>query len=61
MATYNGEEFLEEQLESMAEQTLLPAELVVADDGSTDAQLRSFANSQQVLLSREATGGRRLG
>src|SRR4051794_37146734 len=45
MATYNGEEFLEEQLESIAEQTQRPAELVVADDASTDgtvAILREF-------------------
>ena len=45
MATYNGEEFLEEQLESIAEQTQQPAELVVADDASTDATvaiLREF-------------------
>jgi glycosyltransferase involved in cell wall biosynthesis len=37
MATYNGERFLQEQLDSIARQTLLPIELVVGDDGSTDA------------------------
>jgi glycosyltransferase involved in cell wall biosynthesis len=36
MATYNGARFIEEQLDSIAAQTLLPAELVVTDDGSTD-------------------------
>ena len=36
MCTYNGAEYLVEQLESMAAQTLLPAEIVVSDDGSTD-------------------------
>lgn len=36
MATYNGARFIEQQLESFATQTLLPAELVVTDDGSTD-------------------------
>lgn len=40
MATYNGERFLAEQLDSFASQTLLPVELVVCDDGSTDATLR---------------------
>lgn len=46
LATYNGAHFLDEQLESLARQTLLPAELVVSDDGSTDATmdiLRAFA------------------
>lgn len=36
MATYNGEDFLLEQLESIASQTRLPDELVVCDDASTD-------------------------
>lgn len=39
MATYNGERFLREQLESLARQTLLPYELVACDDGSTDSTL----------------------
>ena len=36
MCTYNGAQYIVEQLESMAAQTLLPAEIVVSDDGSTD-------------------------
>ncbi|WP_410832883.1 glycosyltransferase [Paraburkholderia sp. SIMBA_030] len=36
MATYNGSRFLPEQLMSLAAQSVLPAELVVTDDGSTD-------------------------
>lgn len=36
LATYNGEAHLGEQLQSLAVQTLLPYELVVTDDGSTD-------------------------
>jgi glycosyltransferase involved in cell wall biosynthesis len=36
MATFNGEEFLAEQLASIAEQTAPPSELVVCDDGSDD-------------------------
>lgn len=39
MATFNGERYLGQQLESLAAQTQLPAELVVCDDGSTDATL----------------------
>jgi len=40
MATWNGAAFLPEQLESLARQELLPTELVVCDDGSTDATLQ---------------------
>lgn len=36
MATYNGERFLKEQLESLASQTRMPDELVACDDRSTD-------------------------
>jgi len=36
MATYNGERFIEEQLESLARQTHLPSELVICDDQSSD-------------------------
>lgn len=46
MATYNGERFLQEQLDSLGRQTLLPCELVACDDGSTDGTLdilRAFA------------------
>lgn len=48
MATYNGEKYIKEQLESLAKQTTPPFELVVCDDGSTD-------NTVQIIreLSRE--------
>lgn len=36
MATYNGASYIAEQLESLANQSYLPFELVVCDDGSTD-------------------------
>ena len=39
MATYNGADFVEEQLKSLAAQTTLPYELVVSGDGSSDATL----------------------
>ncbi len=48
MATYNGEKYLEEQLDSILKQTVQPDELVVCDDGSTDNTveiLKSFAKS----------------
>jgi glycosyltransferase involved in cell wall biosynthesis len=36
MATFNGARYLREQLDSIAAQTVRPAELVVGDDGSDD-------------------------
>lgn len=39
MATYNGAKYIEEQLQSFVDQTLRPDELVITDDGSTDATL----------------------
>jgi glycosyltransferase involved in cell wall biosynthesis len=48
MATYNGAKYIQEQLKSLSEQTILPYELVVCDDGSTDDTLtivRKYAKS----------------
>lgn len=48
MATFNGAEFLGEQLDSLTAQTQLPDELVVVDDASTDGTqdlLRAFART----------------
>ena len=48
LCTYNGSRYLREQLSSVAQQTLTPAELVVCDDQSTDdtmAMVREFASS----------------
>jgi glycosyltransferase involved in cell wall biosynthesis len=39
MATYNGEAYIRDQLDSLAKQTLLPKELIVCDDGSDDRTL----------------------
>jgi glycosyltransferase involved in cell wall biosynthesis len=39
MATYNGDRYLRDQLASIRAQDLLPAELLIGDDGSTDATL----------------------
>jgi len=46
LATYNGAQYIDAQLNSLAAQTLLPAELVVSDDGSSDdtlAIVRTFS------------------
>ena len=39
LATYNGEKYLREQLDSICSQTLKPYEIVVSDDGSSDGTL----------------------
>ena len=48
MTSYNGGRFIRQQLESLAAQTLLPHELVVCDDGSTDDTLAIVAAFQRV-------------
>lgn len=47
MAVYNGERFIQEQLDSFLKQTRLPDELVVSDNASTDRTVeivREFAS-----------------
>jgi glycosyltransferase involved in cell wall biosynthesis len=39
MCTFNGGDFLKQQLNSFLDQTLLPGELVICDDGSTDGSM----------------------
>jgi len=39
LCTFNGEAFLERQLESIDTQTLTPDELIISDDGSTDGTI----------------------
>ncbi len=39
MCTYNGARFIEAQLRSIYEQTLAPDEVIICDDGSSDATL----------------------
>ena len=61
MATYNGGRHLREQLDSIARQTFLPAELVICDDGSTDDTLevaRRFATEAPFPVSIDPHGQR---
>ena len=41
MCTFNGSEFLKEQIDSLLNQTWKPIEIIISDDGSTD-QTRSI-------------------
>ena len=48
IASYNGDKYIREQLESILNQTVLPDEIVISDDGSTDKTLcilREFSSS----------------
>jgi len=54
MCTFNGAEFLPGQLESIAQQTRPPDELIICDDASTDATrdvLQLFAQNSQFPVS----------
>jgi glycosyltransferase involved in cell wall biosynthesis len=66
VCTYNGEEFIAAQLQSLNEQTLLPSEIIICDDASTDRTVeivthfikdasfpvKLFVNSQRLGFSR---------
>lgn len=47
LCTYNGERFLEEQLDSIAMQSRMPDEVVVGDDGSSDSTLEILERWKQ--------------
>jgi glycosyltransferase involved in cell wall biosynthesis len=60
LCTYNGEQFLPKQLDSLQKQTRLPDELIICDDASTDRTfdiLNQFAGIARfpVKLFRNAT------
>ena len=51
LSSYNGEEYIEEQLQSILEQTLRPDEVLIVDDGSTDSTVtivKSFILKNQL-------------
>ena len=39
MSTYNGEKYLKDQLNSLVTQELLPDQILIRDDGSSDSTL----------------------
>lgn len=47
MATYNGSKYLQEQLDSFTKQRLLPDEVVVCDDASSDDTVKILYNFQR--------------
>lgn len=53
MATYNGAQYIQEQLESFIHQTRLPDELIITDDCSTDQTeviIREFAKTAPFVV-----------
>lgn len=50
LCTYNGEAFIENQLKSIAEQTVKPFEIVICDDGSTDQTVEKIYSMQVSIL-----------
>lgn len=61
MATYNGEKYLEQQIESILAQTLLPVELIVCDDCSTDGTIAILEKYQQRQLLTYSINPKQLG
>ena len=49
MATFNGARYLDEQLQSIVEQTILPEELIICDDGSSDNTIQIIQNYEKIL------------
>lgn len=57
MCTFNGAKYLQEQLASILNQTLLPSEIIISDDGSSDGTLEiieSFWSQKNESFSRAA-------
>jgi glycosyltransferase involved in cell wall biosynthesis len=47
LCTFNGEKFLKEQLDSFSHQAILPDELIICDDHSTDSTIQIIESFQQ--------------
>jgi glycosyltransferase involved in cell wall biosynthesis len=63
IATYNGAKFIEEQIRSIISQSVVPSEIIVSDDNSSDETveiilkvLREFPNRYVVLKNEKKIG-----
>ena len=50
LATYNGEKFLREQLDSILNQTYKNFNLIISDDGSNDKTLQILKEYQEKVI-----------
>ena len=57
LSTYNGEKYLDEQLDSLIRQENVDIDILVRDDGSTDSTCRILEQWQQKGLLRWYSGG----
>jgi glycosyltransferase involved in cell wall biosynthesis len=58
MCTYNGAQFIASQLETMAAQTVLPTEIVISDDGSTDGTVALVKQTWEKLVEHHSQLGK---
>ena len=56
LATYNGERFIIEQLDSLRKQTLQVDEVLIADDASTDNKINKGYSQNFIDTIKKATG-----
>lgn len=49
LCTYNGAEFIDQQLRSIAALTLLPAEIIISDDASSDTTVKVLKSKLKTL------------
>ena len=61
MSTYNGERYLEQQLDSILKQTYSELELLVRDDGSTDGTMKILKRYAQEHENVTLCGGENIG
>ena len=61
LASYNGEEYIEQQIESIRAQTIKEIEVVVSDDVSTDRTLEILKNYHENGVVRLLDNRQKLG
>lgn len=60
MATYNGEQFIQEAIQSILDQTFVNFEFIIIDDGSTDETeeiVNSFQDHRIVYIKKDTNSG----
>lgn len=61
MTTYNGEKYLKEQIDSILLQTLLPDEIIICDDASTDGTVAILEQYKDVRGLRYVINQKQIG